>query len=1464
MSSLQDLVYSGHCIGSLIPATLHDRTKSPTAWDARHKDAFTTQQGTYWCEAWGPPGASARIMSNKVLLTLQDIVVFILEAHRKERPSENLTEASAKKQLLNAFSYEMPGIHEYPLDLVAASKDHLPGPPPYVFASYTFHLHVPKKKIQQLLHTMEKALESRSKKLIKTFSFNGYENTSRVTFPHLCLSHTSPGKGEEMPNLKWPAAFIGPVQPSNARCEVPHGRLAVVGRCMWNYTHGGHLEFIPQPCRWRDICPQGYAAVASRYCMAMQPSGPWQEAFEAVHTTSQEISLLDHTILRRNVWWQQLKRLIEASAATDNVWLPDRRLRAGAPLQHLGPLFRAGYNLTKYNIIWAEGHPLPNFDCLAVNLTARTLHTHPCNARLPFPTLIKIPFLKKQVRSTPRLWENSTLCPGWHSPTIKGANEVCFNLFRNVGNLTWEEARAFCLERDADLPAPNIGFLDWVFRQELVQQGVKGVWMSPHWVPERVVYNGPKDILGWTVDTNYSLPYGELTPQGWVLQSGGTRENVLCQRLLKPTERLRLKVLSPPNPSTKNLCVQADPLKMLAGEKPDLRCFVNGRTAHATSLQASDPSGCTVKVEGTELGYYQCMGWTVAPVSLVTSNTILQSPTAFTFLVTLLEPEIRYNPLLHDPTFTPSHRVLAQSCDCCEALNITLADIKVEGIAELTARRQHFLAGPDGLLLHALHVECRGIASTLSEFQVLESLTSQLPYGLQVGECTVQAVRSTQGCEREVTMNEGHQGLETLVGNLTWPPTFGAYHVVPEEPCITSTGEPVMRECMGDFLLGYQWGPAGYCTGTVSNLTRELWLASREPHDSLEKTEAALMANTSALQPVDIFLIAKTLEAAAAAPPPNLRLAQLVTVMDSVLAADTAAFHPVQQRLGSSDTLLEAFENILLNMNSTERDQRPQRISGTYLAIEGLDLAPDSPVIGYKSMEQPVRGLREETLVVGTSEADLKDAAAAIILPTNISLQVAAREDQEKRAGGNVRLPLFFAVYRNDKLFQESEEVETLDEEGHRYQVNSEVIQATFGTEVRDLREPVKIYFKPRLPGNDTKCVFWDLRVRGNRGGWSEEGCRSGGREGDHHVCLCNHLTCYAELINYDKSVEFSATHAAVLDTITVVCCCLSLFGLLLVFFTFLLFQRWRRPLSNKILVNLCFAEFCSLTVFLAGIDQIVSGPLCRSVAVALHYFILASFGWMLVEAVHQYLNFVKVVGTYIPRFMWKASVCAWGVPLLPIIALLVYDSSLYDHDGSREDGTKICWMSSTGFWIAMLPPLAATMGVNLVMYGLILYGVTCGRPSVPSTLPERALLMNQLRMAVCVFFLLGLTWVFGLLAVSSARLVFSYLFCTFTCLKGFLLFVFHVCRERGARRYWEDFLSVLKQESSSSSPGHSAHGAHSMGRPARLEASFNPCGGIMVLPPIVNRRPRPSTRTSLLSARSSSTPGGSRASFYP
>lgn len=52
---------------------------------------------------------------------------------------------------------------------------------------------------------------------------------------------------------------------------------------------------------------------------------------------------------------------------------------------------------------------------------------------------------------------------------------------------------------------------------------------------------------------------------------------------------------------------------------------------------------------------------------------------------------------------------------------------------------------------------------------------------------------------------------------------------------------------------------------------------------------------------------------------------------------------------------------------------------------------------------------------------------------------------------------------------------------------------------------------------------------------------------------------------------------------------------------------------------------------------------LCISTAFFLHYFLLASFTWMGLEALHLYLSIVKVFNNFVSHYMLKFSLAGWG-----------------------------------------------------------------------------------------------------------------------------------------------------------------------------------------------------------------------------
>lgn len=95
-------------------------------------------------------------------------------------------------------------------------------------------------------------------------------------------------------------------------------------------------------------------------------------------------------------------------------------------------------------------------------------------------------------------------------------------------------------------------------------------------------------------------------------------------------------------------------------------------------------------------------------------------------------------------------------------------------------------------------------------------------------------------------------------------------------------------------------------------------------------------------------------------------------------------------------------------------------------------------------------------------------------------------------------------------------------------------------------------------------------------------------------------------------------------------------------FFTFFL-RKFREGNAQKTLFQISVAQLISWLLFLVGVEQTQNPFVCVAVAAVLHYFLLATFMWMLMEAVLQYHAFVKVFGTHISYFMLKASLIAWG-----------------------------------------------------------------------------------------------------------------------------------------------------------------------------------------------------------------------------
>ncbi|XP_058268116.1 adhesion G-protein coupled receptor G2 isoform X1 [Hemibagrus wyckioides] len=323
-------------------------------------------------------------------------------------------------------------------------------------------------------------------------------------------------------------------------------------------------------------------------------------------------------------------------------------------------------------------------------------------------------------------------------------------------------------------------------------------------------------------------------------------------------------------------------------------------------------------------------------------------------------------------------------------------------------------------------------------------------------------------------------------------------------------------------------------------------------------------------------------------------------------------------------------------------------------------------------------------------------------------------------------------------------------------------------------------------------CVFWKFDLNGGSGGWSTEGCNLLNHSEAETICGCNHLTSFGVLLDLSGQGINNRLQATILTYITYIGCGISAIFLSITLMTYLAFETLRKDIPSKIVIHLCLALLLLnltflLDAWLALYPNVVG--LCISTAFFLHYFLLASFSWMAMEAVHMYIALVKVFNTYVSRFMVKLGLAGWGIPLIVVIIVIAIDKNNYGlvSYGKFEDGTsdQFCWLKNEiAFYVAVVAYFCIVFVLNLSMFIVVMVQLCRIKRQNPHNLQHRSILQD-LRSVAGLTVLLGLTWGFAFFAWDAVNLPFMYLFAIFNSLQGFFIFVFHCAVKENVRRQW-------------------------------------------------------------------------------
>ncbi|XP_072374057.1 adhesion G-protein coupled receptor D1 isoform X2 [Scyliorhinus torazame] len=297
-------------------------------------------------------------------------------------------------------------------------------------------------------------------------------------------------------------------------------------------------------------------------------------------------------------------------------------------------------------------------------------------------------------------------------------------------------------------------------------------------------------------------------------------------------------------------------------------------------------------------------------------------------------------------------------------------------------------------------------------------------------------------------------------------------------------------------------------------------------------------------------------------------------------------------------------------------------------------------------------------------------------------------------------------------------------------------------------------------------CAFLDFSS--GSAVWSNEGCIRIDGNISYSVCLCNHLTNFAILMQV-VPLELEPVHQVALSAITYVGCSLSIVCLTvtLIIFGVLWSVSTIRNQRYHIHANLSFAILVAQILLLISFCFLPNTLPCKALAILLHFFFLGVFSWMLVEGLHLYSMVIKVFGSEESKHFYYYGI-GWGSPL---VICIVSVTSAFDSYGNADN----CWLSiERGAIWAFVAPALFVVVVNIG----ILIAVTriISRISTDNyKIHGDANAFRLTAKAVVVLLpILGISWASGVLAVNNYALMFQYIFAVFNSLQGFFIFLFH------------------------------------------------------------------------------------------
>ncbi|XP_054708420.1 latrophilin Cirl-like [Uloborus diversus] len=300
--------------------------------------------------------------------------------------------------------------------------------------------------------------------------------------------------------------------------------------------------------------------------------------------------------------------------------------------------------------------------------------------------------------------------------------------------------------------------------------------------------------------------------------------------------------------------------------------------------------------------------------------------------------------------------------------------------------------------------------------------------------------------------------------------------------------------------------------------------------------------------------------------------------------------------------------------------------------------------------------------------------------------------------------------------------------------------------------------------------------------GWSAQGCWVESSNRSHTVCLCNHLTNFALIMEVQDVDTDVPVDVDILGIVSTVGCVLASVALFLTVFILFIISLDSTHDSVFIHRNLFVCLFITELLFLGGIKQTKDVIVCAIIAGSLQYLLLVTFSWMFFECYHQYLMVLRSCDSKESKVFWYY-ILAYALPgLITGISAAVNPTSY---------GTKYCcWLQADNYFVFNF----VGPGVSIILGGLVFlciafcmisFNFAVATTTAGSNDSRRADYKCWNRRSLFMIILLSITWALGVIFMNNGTLSVAYAFAMCNSLLGISSFLLYCVFNEKTKKDW-------------------------------------------------------------------------------